>query len=118
MKTIFILDDDKKDLKRYETHLESKYHIYTFFAAERFFAALTLIKPDVIICDLCMPFVSGPEVIARLKDEYPTIPIIIATGLTGGEHEIAARHKGCGYYAKTTPLQKLEAEICRITTTI
>ncbi len=37
-------------------------------------------QPDVLVLDLKMPDLDGLEVLARLKDDYPTVKVIILTG--------------------------------------
>ena len=113
---IYAIDDDKVVLLTYTHKLKHDYDLVTFTSAEALFTALEIVTPALIICDLCMPFVPGAEVMHRIKKEHPEIPFVIATGMEGEEHEVAARSKGFGYYSKTQPLQKLEEEICRILT--
>jgi DNA-binding NtrC family response regulator len=42
-------------------------------------------EPDAVITDISMPEMSGLELTKRLREEYPTLPIIVVTGLTGDE---------------------------------
>ncbi|MGE0158664.1 MAG: sigma-54-dependent transcriptional regulator [Gemmatimonadales bacterium] len=50
-------------------------------------------EPDAVITDISMPEMSGLDLTKRLREEYPTLPIIVVTGLVGeetGSHAFAA----------------------------
>ena len=50
-------------------------------------AALTL-HPDVIVSDICMPLVSGPEAMRKLRDTGLNIPFVLisASSVDAGKH--------------------------------
>ena len=37
-------------------------------------------EPDVVLLDLLMPEMSGVEVLAHLRRDYPTLPVVIMSG--------------------------------------
>jgi DNA-binding response OmpR family regulator len=40
------------------------------------------IKPDLVITDIMMPYISGLEVVGAVKKQYPTgTPVIILSGM-------------------------------------
>lgn len=41
--------------------------------------------PDVILLDLLMPNMDGPQFLARLRETQPEIPVILVTGCLDGE---------------------------------
>ena len=66
-------------------------------------AALTVLEkgpPDIVILDMKMPGMGGMEVLDRVKDEYPEIPVIIMTGLGSNEGEVDARRLGAFDYLR------------------
>ena len=42
-------------------------------------------RPDVVILDLSMPEVDGPEVLKHLRQQWPAIPVLVLTGISDGE---------------------------------
>lgn len=43
-------------------------------------AAIDRLHPDVVLTDVCMPFVDGLELAATIGEQYPTIKTILLTG--------------------------------------
>ena len=50
--------------------------------------------PDVVVMDLAMPVLDGWEATRRLKEAYPSVPIIVLSGHTGGEGGRRAKEAG------------------------
>lgn len=44
-------------------------------------------RPDLVITDLEMPVMGGMELIERLKDAYPALPIVVATAFDDEFHQ-------------------------------
>lgn len=83
-KKILIVDDEKDALFMLEKELAARG--YSIVAADNSNDALVLAKsehPDLIILDICMPGMDGPEVAAKLREDPITkdIPIIFLTCL-------------------------------------
>ncbi len=56
---------------------------YEVLLAEDGFEALIALKrslPDIIISDLCMPNMSGFELLSVVRRRFPTIPVIVISG--------------------------------------
>ena len=41
--------------------------------------------PDLILLDLKMPDMNGPQFLARLRETHPHLPVVIVTGYPDGE---------------------------------
>jgi len=41
--------------------------------------------PDILVTDVIMPEVSGPELVARLRPTWPDLPVLFISGFTGEE---------------------------------
>jgi len=85
-KTILIIEDDPLFRKLLCTWLESDN--YQIFEADDGVAGLELYaknKPDLIITDIVMPEKEGIEVIQKIREDDPTIPII-AMSAGGSRH--------------------------------
>ena len=83
-KKILIVDDEKDALFMLEKELAARG--YSIVATDNGNDALVLAKsehPDLIILDICMPGMDGPEVAAKLREDAITkdIPIIFLTCL-------------------------------------
>lgn len=73
--------------------------------------------PDLVVLDLNIPGMDGREVCRRLREqERPfTLPILILTGDTRLEQEIACLEMGADdYLIKTTPPLRLQARVRRM----
>ncbi|MFY9793628.1 MAG: response regulator [Candidatus Sulfotelmatobacter sp.] len=82
---ILLVDDSKTILRENERVLHNAG--YEVICAEDGECALKLArehKPDLILLDMILPKVSGPEVLARLKNDTATadIPVVVLSSLT------------------------------------
>lgn len=70
---------------------------------------------DLLLLDMCMPGVSGEDLIKRIKLQYPTLPILILTMYS--EPQIARRVLKCGalgYITKDNDPETLLVAINRV----
>jgi putative two-component system response regulator len=81
MKIIFVVDDSAVNLARVRQALEGNYRVLTMPSANKMFALLSKIMPDLIILDIEMPEMDGFEVLEKLKAGANTadIPVIFLT---------------------------------------
>ena len=84
MKTIFVVDDSDTNLATAEEALEDHYRVMTLPSAEKMFALLEKMTPDLILLDIEMPVMNGFEAIEKLKANslWSLIPVIFLTGTT------------------------------------
>ena len=67
---------------------------------------------DLIITDLNMPKVDGFEAIASFQKEYPSIPVIVLTGIADPEVEASFMRQGVSdYLAKPVDVRTLMASV-------
>lgn len=81
---------------------------YEFFEAATGRAALDILEKqpvDLVVMDLMMPDISGPEFCRRLKGNRKTqlLPILMITSMQGAEHEVLGIDAGADEYL-TKPL--------------
>jgi CheY-like chemotaxis protein len=99
-KKILIIDDDPI-VVRYLTNIFESNGYETFSASSGVagIEELKKDKPDLITLDLQMPDQWGPRFYQQLRKDKSLldIPIIVITGLSGGQHSIP---KAAGYLSK------------------
>ena len=90
-KTIFVVDDNDTNLSMAEEALEEQYRVMTLPSADKMFALLEKIMPDMILLDIEMPDMDGFEALHLLKgnEAYADIPVIFLTSMT--DEKIEAR---------------------------
>jgi len=66
-------------------------------------------RPDLILLDLVMPGMNGPQFLARLRADHPTLPVVIVTSYPDSELMVeASRHAPLLLLAKPIDLGALE----------
>ena len=86
-KTVFIVDDNDTNLLKAEEALEDLYEVLTVPSGAALFKLFSRVLPDIILLDIKMPGMDGFEVLSKLKQEHPSIPVIFLTGLSDAETE-------------------------------
>ena len=111
MATILIVDDDESLRELLRMHLSAAG--YDVQLAEDAIAAGYLVlrsPPDLIICDVNMPYLDGFDFVAALKADksVPDIPVIFLTSVEEGDHR--GRGLGAvGYLTKPVRADRLLA---------
>jgi len=63
--------------------------------------ALSVIEkrpPDIVVTDLMMPEVNGLELVEKLRESHPALPVILMTAYGSGEIAMKALQKGAASY--------------------
>ncbi len=83
---IAIVDDDHSVRKSLARLLRfSGVELHAFVSGVEFLAWLEAGRLDLAIVDVCMPVLSGFDVLARCRTEAPELPVILLSGLDDGE---------------------------------
>lgn len=81
MPTIAVVDDDTRVLESLEQLLESaKYKVRLFASADDFLCANCLTEFDCLISDVSMPGTDGFDLIRRIKQMRPELPVLLISG--------------------------------------
>ncbi|MCL1872823.1 MAG: response regulator transcription factor [Clostridiales bacterium] len=108
---ILVVDDDEKIRKIMRYFLEKEgYEVYIAADGEEALRVIPVQQPDLILLDLMMPKVSGPEVIARLGEARDHIPIIILSAKGEEIDRIAGFRLGVDDYM-TKPFSPVELSL-------
>ncbi len=70
----------------------------SFADADQLLRQIVNSQPDVIISDIRMPGTDGLELLTRIKEQYPHLPIIITTAHSDLDSAVAAYQKGAFEY--------------------
>ncbi len=86
-KTILVVEDTAPFLRLVQTILEDAgFRVLTApDAMEAIQVAEQAQTIDLLLSDVMMPDMSGPELAAKLKHSHPGMPVILMSGFTGGE---------------------------------
>jgi len=89
---VMVIDDEPSIIASIERVLISQHHVIGFTSARDALAAILINKtaPDVILCDLMMPELSGPEFFTRLLAKNPLMAARVVF-MTGGAFGAAAQ---------------------------
>lgn len=114
-KKIMVVDDDDAVIDYIRAKLGARYDIVSANAPKNVAALARRELPSVIVCDIDMPGMSGPEVSASLEKNADTseIPLIYFTGLAL-PHELQSTDGMLGgkpAVSKRSPLTELVAKI-------
>lgn len=108
METILVVDDEKNYLLVMATLLtEQGYEVLTAESGEK---ALGLVKSavmDLVLTDMKMPRMDGIELLSRVKQSQPDLPVIVMTAFGTVERAVEAMRKGAFDYI-TKPFRNEE----------
>ncbi|MDG1436651.1 MAG: response regulator transcription factor [Rickettsiaceae bacterium] len=108
MNHILIVDDDSRILKLLKKFLsQSGYLVSTSNSATEAINLLSNFSYDLIILDVMMPEVTGPEFARQIKDSGSVMPIVMLTALSEPEDKIKGLESGANDYI-TKPFEPRE----------
>lgn len=82
MKTVLVVDDNAPLRQLYRDTLEDEgYRVVEAGDGETVFEVLATEPADLVILDLRMPGTHGLDVLRRLHEAYPRLPVILCSGL-------------------------------------
>ena len=97
MTSIMIVDDHPMVREGLAAMLESEqdFRVDALAATgEEAVAIVELSKPDIVLSDIRMPGIDGFGVLAKLKESYPDIRVLLMAGMPLKEEEARAREEG------------------------
>ncbi|CAN5229346.1 hypothetical protein BH09MYX1_BH09MYX1_12150 [soil metagenome] len=100
-KTILVVEDDEAVRMLITKQLATEYTVFQAPEAQSALQLLATIRPpDLIVCDVMMPGMTGIQFAKHLKSEdaYKQIPIIFLTAKTGALDVIEGINAGARHY--------------------
>ncbi len=99
VKPVWIIDDDRSIRWVFEKALAREDIDFKVFAsAQEALQALATSTPQVVVSDIRMPGESGLELLRKMKDKLPALPVIIMTAYSDLESAVAAFQGGAFEY--------------------
>lgn len=120
MISILLIDDEKDWLVSFRRTLlqygvASSEHIRTAQTEEEAFDILRRADIDLVFLDLMLGDISGKDVLHRIKQKYPNLPVIIMTGVNDIHMALNCGKLGAtDYMVKTAPIEEQISNIKRI----
>jgi DNA-binding response OmpR family regulator len=115
-KKVLCIEDDRETAKLIAEELSER-GFYAVIAYDGRVGLAAILKriPDLVLCDIGLPEMSGFEVLARLNELLPPlnrIPFVFLTGWSGRDNELKGRSLGADdYVTKPIDFDILEAII-------
>jgi DNA-binding NarL/FixJ family response regulator len=104
---ILCIDDDREIAVLIAEELSNRgFEVIVAHDGHEGFVAILKLMPDLVLCDISMPIMSGFEVLERLNALAPRlghIPFVFLTALADRESELRARRLGADDYV-TKPI--------------
>ena len=98
-KTVWIVDDDRSIRWVLEKALnQADIDTQSFDSGEAILRRLTNDSPDAIISDIRMPGVDGLELLSKINNSHPDIPVIITTAHSDLDSAVASYQGGAFEY--------------------
>ena len=101
-KKLLCIEDDRETSALIAEELtESGFEITIAHDGQEGFAAILKVMPDLVLCDISMPIMSGFEVLTRLtalEPRFKDMPFVFLTALADRENELCGRKLGADDY--------------------
>lgn len=117
--SVLVVDDEpvtRRILERYLTGLGAQ--VLTAASYDEALLSLATDPPDVILSDIHMPGHSGLELLAKVKELRPQLPVVLVTAQDDMRTTVIAMQQGAyDYLTKPIDLERLQLILRHITTT-
>lgn len=116
IKTVLVIDDEEKATWAFEQFLEGQgYRALVAHTAEDGLDKARDERPDVVICDIRLPGLSGLDALPRIREMLPDAYVIVMTAYGTARTAIEAIQRGAyDYLTKPLDLARLRALLERI----
>ena len=112
-KKILVVDDEESIHLLYKEELEEEgYKVDTAIDGEEALKKFDKLKPDLVILDINMPGMDGIEVLRQMKQERPSVPVILSSAYPEYKQDLASWASD-DYIVKSFNLDDLKDSIRR-----
>jgi len=111
MKKILLVDDEESIHLLYREELEEDgYEVHSALSGEEALEKLGIISPDLVILDINMPGINGIDVLRRMKEMHPQLPVILCSAYQEFKQDLASWASDA-YIVKSANLEELKAAV-------
>ena len=104
IRTVLILDDDKRFLEEFGVLMEGSFNILSSLSEAEALDILARKKVDVMLLELALgDGRNGMEILKRVKESMPDFPVIILTAHPSVESAVEAMRLGAYHYISKAP---------------
>jgi len=77
---ILVVDDDKRIQLLYQAELEEEgYEVHIAGSGSEALEKFESVRPDLVTLDILMPDIDGIQVLRKMKEKNPQLPVIMST---------------------------------------
>ena len=88
VKTVLCVDDDPGILSALERVLRrTPFEVVAALGPEEGLKLAETVNPDIILLDMKMPGMSGPEFMQEVRKIIGNVPVVFITGMNNGDQE-------------------------------
>lgn len=99
VKTVLCVDDDPGILSALGRVLRrTPFEVVTALGPEEGMRLAGTVQPDIILLDMKMPGMSGPEFMQEVRKILGNVPVVFITGMSDGDQ--VAKQLGAGYFIR------------------
>jgi two-component system response regulator AtoC len=112
MRSVLIVDDEIAVRECIKMILKNDYEVFLAKNAEEAFSQIEEHSPDVILLDIILPGVDGLKILERIKQNDPTITVVMVTATTAVKTALEAKKLGaCDFVTKPFDIDELRLVI-------
>jgi len=112
MATLLVVDDDNMIREALHDLFLNTHECHTADRAEQALSFLEFESYDAVLTDLDMPGLSGRELLHHIKQNHPTTPVIVISGICDEEEARTLIEMGAfAYFSKPFKLEEIEAAV-------
>lgn len=109
IKKVLVVDDDASLISLLKDYLPKviKHELYVALTGEEALKILEEKKPDVLLLDMQLPGIKGPQVLRIIREKYPQTKVLVITAYDRQVKEISAKLGVDGFFPKPLVLNEL-----------
>ncbi len=110
---VLIVDDEESIHLLYREELEEEgYEVYSAMNGPEALEQVEKVQPDLVVLDINMPGMDGIEVLRKIKEKHPQLPVILCSAYPEYKQDLASWASD-DYIVKSFDLTELKESIKR-----